>query len=118
MAPLRKAWPCTRLPMSRPCMSVSATISVSISPERTFAFSSASLGWSPWESLAIASFAFYPSRADGPAGLPDRPILMLTPRGGIRRRSGRDLLGGVLELALDLGQLLLATHDLGSLEGS
>ena len=35
MTPSRNAWPWTRLPMSRPCMSVMATTIVSIRPSRT-----------------------------------------------------------------------------------
>src|SRR6476661_425354 len=50
MTPFRNAWAWTRLPMSRPCMSVIATIRVSIRPSRTIACSSWSRGWSapPW----------------------------------------------------------------------
>ena len=40
MTPSRKAWPWTRLPMSRPCMSVIATTIVSICPSRTISSSS------------------------------------------------------------------------------
>src|SRR6266550_2424864 len=58
MTPFRNAWVWTRLPMSRPCMSVMATIRVSIRPSRTIAWSSWRRGWSappwwePWSSWA------------------------------------------------------------------
>src|SRR6185436_5567825 len=50
MTPFRNAWAWTRLPIRRPCMSVIATIRVSIRPLRTIACSSWSRGWSapPW----------------------------------------------------------------------
>src|SRR5687768_6181946 len=44
MTPSRNAWPWTRLPMSRPCMSVKATTIVSIRPSRTMVSSSARRG--------------------------------------------------------------------------
>src|SRR6476619_2639581 len=52
MTPSRNAWPWTRLPMRRPCMSVMATTIVSIVPSRTMPSSSARRGcfvaWPPW----------------------------------------------------------------------
>src|SRR5664279_2160842 len=58
ITPARNASAWTRLPISRPCMSVIATISVSIRPSPTIASSSrrrACLAW-PWSSLLIADF--------------------------------------------------------------
>ncbi len=55
ITPARNASAWTRLPINRPCMSVIATIRVSIRPSRTMSSSSSSracLAW-PWSSLLI-----------------------------------------------------------------
>src|SRR6476469_8434922 len=60
MTPSRNAWPWTRLPISRPCMSVNATTIVSTVPSRTRPSSSARRGclvacsaaW-PWSLIAL-----------------------------------------------------------------
>src|SRR6478735_6683213 len=48
ITPSRNAWPWTRLPMSRPCMSVMATTIVSIWPSRTISSSSIRRGCFAW----------------------------------------------------------------------
>ena len=63
----------------------------------------------------IDRLPFYAGRnIDGPAGLPDRPIMRCLRRK--LRSSGSDLPGRLIELAFDLGQLLLAAHDPRPLE--
>src|SRR6185436_15005204 len=99
--PSRNAWPWTRLPISRPCMSVIAMTIVSMVPSRTSPSSSSNRGCflpGPW-SLMVS-----------PVG---RETIGLRPAGAGRtdlvRTSRRDrllqLAGGALELPLDLGQL-------------
>src|SRR6266550_4092966 len=110
MTPFRNASPWTRLPMSRPCMSVIATTIVSIRPSRTQLSSSARrscLPAAPWPALAwLASLMAVLLRT------PDTVDVGAAPNGdGPRAVSPRlsgagQLAGCLLELLLDLGELL------------
>ena len=78
MTPFRNASPWTRLPMSRPCMSVIATMIVSIRPSRTQPSSSTRLGClSPWPPASLLMTALLRSpdmmtgRRIAPAGPSD-----------------------------------------------
>src|SRR4029079_1272553 len=120
MTPLRNASAWTRLPMSRPCMSVIATISVSIRPSRTIAWSSWSRGWSPppwwlpWSLCVPVVIECVLVECDverrrfGTVGArsPCEPVVL-----GLD-----DVPGGRLELALQLGQLGFGTLDLRTRE--
>src|SRR5215212_8126222 len=128
MTPLRKASPWTRLPMSRPCMSVMATTIVSIFPSRTDCSSSARRGCfspSPWPFSApsacpevdrgvVSWWLIRPPRGLNVEGRPGeaRPALGAS---ALVLRAG-ELLGGGRELAFDVGELSIGAHGPGALE--
>src|SRR3954447_17359885 len=121
MTPPRKASAWTRLPISRPCMSVIATIRVSMRPSRTSAWSSWSRGWS-----APAAFACEPCSAcmtvivvdlfHGATGSADGVLPPVLRSLGPRALGLDDVPGRRLELALELGQLRFGALDLGALK--
>src|SRR6478672_3390407 len=107
MTPSRKAWPWTRLPTSRPCMSVMATTIVSIWPSRTISSSSRRrrclVAWpASWSLMVGLRFDARWSRADGwsPAGSVEhrRPGREDEGEGRARERS----------VGLELGRLSVA----------
>src|SRR6478672_10993709 len=116
--PFRNAWAWTRLPISRPCMSVIAMISVSISPSRIFDRSSSSRGWSwaepgwsAWLALLIVPSC---ADADGAPAVGDRRRSRCSGSGA--GSGARDLLSRDLELALEVRHRLLGALDLRPLE--
>ena len=109
MTPSRNAWPWTRLPMSRPCMSVMATTIVSIWPSRTRLLELQ-------EARVLRRVVVVAHRVLTGCGrlrsgwCEGRPAVPAGPRVWVGSRSGRqavaaDLAGGALELPLDLGEL-------------
>src|SRR5262245_53491541 len=123
MTPFRKASPWTRLPMSRPCMSVIATMIVSIRPSLTHCSSSARCGclpgpcpfpvpWPPapvacagaWLSVMLAPPPWL-ANDDGPAEDSGRPVQCAPIACPVGSGAG-ELPSCVLELLLDLGELL------------
>ena len=80
MTPSRNAWPWTRLPMSRPCMSVMATTIVSIWPSRTISSSSTRRGcFAAWPGRGRSSVVSARRRSAG-MGCEGRPVEPAGPR--------------------------------------
>src|SRR6185369_15908580 len=106
MTPFRKASPWTRLPMSRPCMSVIATTIVSMRPSRTHCSSSASRGCLPRPCPSVLTGVLLQSPRDLD-GDDDGPAVARPARRAALGWSGPgELAGSLLELLLDVGQLL------------
>src|SRR5690349_16095560 len=102
MTPFRKAWPWTRLPMSRPCMSVRATMIVSIAPSRTQPSSSARRGCLSWWPPLLIEPSGSGAAESERAGRRRRPALLDAECAG----SACQLAGRLVELLFELGQLL------------